>query len=396
MKCTPPPPKKVVPVGTQGPPTAGSMGTASTGTSSGTSATSTTSSTTSTQWPSSSLGFNNDNPGNISNLFLLLISILLIPPLLTMPLTPANGSNFCSWLNEITEFAIMSLDDLTFYDHPQPADAKETVVQLALLILVHWAARQYLHGAGTSLELMSVLKWRYMVFSRVAQLNLWVDYVNTVCNKSTLAAGVANTMQNKLMDLREAGVDLSKVAISGIVLQTGVELGTDLWPESQPAMAQQDSVESHANNVYVMASRPGLPSPCLETLANQGCFRCGSFNHYISQCLAPQGSSSFHPGVSHPSIPLSAPPTARDSSNFGVPFQPRPIPHNARHAFHAHYPVLTLAYALYLVSYAPPWVAPAPSGLRPADSYHPNYRQSSSTSAPSTVCTRGGNGRHQY
>jgi hypothetical protein len=342
----------------------------------------------------------------------------------------------------------MSLDDLTFYDHPQPADAKETVVQLALLILVHWAARQYLHGAGTSLELMSVLKWRYMVFSRVAQLNLWVDYVNTVCNKSTLAAGVANTMQNKLMDLREAGVDLSKVAISGIVLQTGVELDTDLWrefdlwfdqelssrkvtvlpfdmmvnlltdcqekvkatklgkncighpsafaAESQPAMAQQDSVESHANNVYVMASRPGWPSPCLATLANQGCFRCGSFNHYISQCLAPQGSSSFHPGVSHPSIPLFAPPTARDSSNFAVPFQPRPIPHNAGHAFHAHYPVLTLAYALYLVSYAPPWVAPAPSGLRPADSYHPNYWQSSSTSAPSTVCTRGGNGRHQY
>ncbi|PLW12310.1 hypothetical protein PCASD_25722 [Puccinia coronata f. sp. avenae] len=108
MKHTPPPTKKT-PTGTQGQPPAGSTGTGSTGATSTTSssATSGTSSTTSTQRPSfkeAAARFAMDDDK-----------------------LQADGSNFRSWLNEITEFAIMSLDDPTFFNHPQPADAKETV-----------------------------------------------------------------------------------------------------------------------------------------------------------------------------------------------------------------------------------------------------------------------------
>ncbi|PLW06611.1 hypothetical protein PCANC_04737 [Puccinia coronata f. sp. avenae] len=151
MKHTPPPTKKT-PTGTQGQPPAGSTGTGSTGATSTTSssATSGTSSTTSTQRPSLSLGFDNTTPQQHQHCFFSSHqNPPPPPPIFDYAADPRNrnaiskeaaarfamdddklqadGSNFRSWLNEITEFAIMSLDDPTFFNHPQPADAKETV-----------------------------------------------------------------------------------------------------------------------------------------------------------------------------------------------------------------------------------------------------------------------------
>ncbi|PLW19671.1 hypothetical protein PCANC_08943 [Puccinia coronata f. sp. avenae] len=152
MKRTPPPTKKTC-MGAQGQPPAGSTGTGSTGATSTTSssATSGTSSTTSTQCPSSSLGFDNTTPQQHQHCFFSSHQHPPPPPNLDYAADPQNrnaiskeaaarfatdddklqadGSNFRNWLNEITEFAIMSLDDPTFYGHPQPADAKETVAR---------------------------------------------------------------------------------------------------------------------------------------------------------------------------------------------------------------------------------------------------------------------------
>ncbi|PLW35491.1 hypothetical protein PCASD_12716 [Puccinia coronata f. sp. avenae] len=38
-----------------------------------------------------------------------------------------DGANFHSWLNEITKFAILSLDNPEFYNRPQPDSPKEVV-----------------------------------------------------------------------------------------------------------------------------------------------------------------------------------------------------------------------------------------------------------------------------
>lgn len=142
MKRTPPPPKKGVTAGKQGPPAAGLTGTGSTSALSGTSGTSTTSSNTSTQWPSLSLRFNSDTPRQQQQQSFFTPH----PSASDYAADPRNqndinneaatrfafdndklqddGSNIRNWLNKIMEFAIMSLDDPTFYDQPQPADAK--------------------------------------------------------------------------------------------------------------------------------------------------------------------------------------------------------------------------------------------------------------------------------
>ncbi|PLW08119.1 hypothetical protein PCANC_27634 [Puccinia coronata f. sp. avenae] len=199
MKHTPPPTKKT-PTGAHGQPPAGSTGTGSTGV---------TSTTSSSATKEAAARFATDDDK-----------------------LQADGSNFRNWLNEITEFAIMSLDDPTFYDHPQPADAKET---------------------------------------------------------STPAAGVATCMRNKLLDLCEAGLDLDNNTLCGIVWQTGVAQGSDLqrefdlridqelsrlkattlpkhragpptaFPaEARPTVTRQASIESHPDNVYVQAASIGF------------------------------------------------------------------------------------------------------------------------------------------
>ncbi|PLW34977.1 hypothetical protein PCANC_19766 [Puccinia coronata f. sp. avenae] len=201
MKHTPPTTKNT-PMGTQGNGPTGSTGTGSTGATSSTLATSGTSSTTSTQSPSSSLGFDNTTPQQHQQHFFSSAhqNPPPPPPIFDYAIDPCNrnsinkeaavrlasdddklqadGSNFCSWLNEITEFAIMSLDNPVFCDHPQPLDAKEIS-----------------------------------------------------CDKSTPAAGVANTIRNKLLDLCETGVELNEDTLCGIVLQNGVAQGTNLRQE---------------------------------------------------------------------------------------------------------------------------------------------------------------------
>ncbi|PLW07694.1 hypothetical protein PCASD_16344 [Puccinia coronata f. sp. avenae] len=87
----------------------------------------------------------------------------------------ADGSNFCSWLNKITEFSILSLDDPEFYDRPQPDGPKEVVACSSLLILIHRDVRQYLYGPLSSFQIMSKIKHWYTVFSQAAQLNHWTD-----------------------------------------------------------------------------------------------------------------------------------------------------------------------------------------------------------------------------
>jgi hypothetical protein len=167
MKHTPPNTKNT-PTGTQGEGPTGSTGTGSTGATSSTLATSGTSSTTSTQRLSSSWGFYNTTPQQHQQYFFSSAhqNPPPPPPIFDYAAEPRNrnsinkeevvrlasdddklqadGSNFCSWLNEIMEFAIMSLDNPAFYDHPQPLDAKEAVARSCLLISIYWLACQYL------------------------------------------------------------------------------------------------------------------------------------------------------------------------------------------------------------------------------------------------------------
>ncbi|PLW28482.1 hypothetical protein PCANC_23115 [Puccinia coronata f. sp. avenae] len=327
MKHTPPPTKKT-PTGAHGQPPAGSTGTGSTGVIS-------TTSSSATKEAAARFATDDDK-------------------------LQADGSNFRNWLNEITEFAIMSLDDPTFYDHPQPADAKET---------------------------------------------------------STPAAGVATCMRNKLLDLCEAGLDLDNNTLCGIVWQTGVAQGSDLrrefdlridqelsrlkattlpfntlvkaldnskhragpptaFPaEARPTVTRQALIESHPDNVYVQAasigfsSRPARPALRAPGPANRGCFRCGATDHYISQCNAPQSSP---PSFSAP--PASFPSSAPGHSPYPGQFIPCALPSATHHGYLAHYPVLTPSYAPYATSYGGRAPVPNP-GLRPADSYRPNYQQ---------------------
>ncbi|PLW40779.1 hypothetical protein PCANC_13545 [Puccinia coronata f. sp. avenae] len=119
MKHTPPTTKNT-PTGTQGKGPTGSTGTGSTGATSSTLATSVTSSTTSTQRPSSSLGFDNTIPQQHQQRFFSSAhqNPPSPPPIFDYAADPCNCKSINNWLNEITEFTIMSLDNPAFYDHP--------------------------------------------------------------------------------------------------------------------------------------------------------------------------------------------------------------------------------------------------------------------------------------
>jgi hypothetical protein len=152
---------------------------------------------------------------------------------------------------------------------------------------------------------MCELKQRYLVFSRAGQLNLWEDLLNIKCDKSIAAAEVSASFRNKIIDLAEARLSLTEDNIMGLLLHSSIPRGSSLCQEfdrrvdqeltgrqrrilefsemvdlltdcqekvqannsgrsrvpnpsafSSNGQERRASVESHANNIYVMAGHP--------------------------------------------------------------------------------------------------------------------------------------------
>ncbi|PLW33914.1 hypothetical protein PCASD_13881 [Puccinia coronata f. sp. avenae] len=344
----------------------------------------------------------------------------------------ADGSNFRAWFREICEFALMSLDDADFYLKDRRNDTRDPIARTVLLSSLNRSIRSPYYDLHTSFEIMRDLKQRYVVFSRAGQLNLWEDFLNIKCDESTAAAEVSASFRNKLIDLSEAGLSFTEDNIMGLVLQNCVKRGTPLRQEfdrridqeltgrrkrvlefselvdlltdcqekikadtssksriphpsafmsEAPAGPQRSaSIESSPDNIYVMASRPSRP-PGRPPAIYQGCFRCGSSNHMIAQCTAPQTVPPTSNLVGNNQYTHQFPPS---QNHFRSP----PVYHPP--GYQAHYPVLTPPVSNHSFTPARNFVArhinqPSLSnGGRPADYYRPSYgnRSQGNTTGP--------------
>ncbi|PLW51189.1 hypothetical protein PCANC_11436 [Puccinia coronata f. sp. avenae] len=272
---------------------------------------------------------------------------------------------------------------------------------------------------------MRELKQRYVVFSRAGQLNLWDDLLNIKCNESTAAAEVSASFRNKIIDLAEAGLTLTKDNMLGLMLHSFISRGSSLRQEldrrvDQELTGQQHrvlefsemvdlltdcqekvradnssksrapnpsafategnatcrtSVESHPDNIYVMAGRPGPANPRPPAVYH-GCFRCGSTSHMIAQCPSTMNYHTGAPGLGSGSYQHAHTPVSN-----GV--QPRLLPLLQPPGYQAHYPVLTPpvpgfsngapANRGFLARQQQP--GSANTNFHPADYYRPSYNQ---------------------
>ncbi|EFP83840.1 uncharacterized protein PGTG_09553 [Puccinia graminis f. sp. tritici CRL 75-36-700-3] len=321
-----------------------------------------------------------------------------------------DGSNFRDWLREIRELALLCFNREDWYDADRSHDRFDILAKSALLISVCRPIKADLYDVGSSHAIMQQLRRRFTTFSRAAQLNKWIDLFKVPCDKNSEPSSIATLYRHRLADLRDAGVCITADSILSIILHCSIAHGTKLrhefdmaidrelsvdqddplsfnnhidiltacrekvraresdrhrnplpsgfsagFHQSQPP-ARSASVESHPDNVYVLAGRPAnFKSPAPGT--TRTCFRCGATGHLISNCTAPPTFPAAH----------------RDF--HGVP-PPPPPPGLMGPQYQAYYPILAPPFPPF-PPFLPPPPPPAPAPLRPADSYRPVYKQPS-------------------
>jgi hypothetical protein len=294
--------------------------------------------------------------------------------------------------------AFSFLWDERFYVSDRRGHPLERAARGILLGSVDTSIRFDLYNFTRSDAMLRAIKGRFGTISRATQLSRWRDLFHLAITADTNANEVSSLYRSRFDDLLASGIPLSRDAILGLILQSSIPHGTDLRNEFDQRMdmelswnnnaaprfdrvidllsasisrlsvrardRQQDmvpqmlatdapmrrssSIESHPGNVYGMAGQPERrPENRLRT-----CFRCGSAAHQIAECTEPPRQSRqplSHSYRAHPDqftahYPIITPPTG-----YRQPAPPCPPPNPAQ-------------------------AAPAP-GLRPADSYRPDYRR---------------------
>ncbi|PLW33063.1 hypothetical protein PCASD_12912 [Puccinia coronata f. sp. avenae] len=283
-----------------------------------------------------------------------------------------DGSNFRAWFREICEFALMSLDDADFYLKDMRRDICDPIARMVILSSINRSFRSPYHDFKYSFEIMRELKQRYVVFSRAGQLNLWDDLLNIKCDESTAAAEVSASFRNKIIDLAEAGLTLTKDNVLGLMLHSSISCGSSLRQELDRRVDQK--ITGRQRRVLEFSEMVDLLTDCQETVrADNSSKSCApnpsafATEGDATRCAPGLGSGVYQHvptpisnGVQHRLPPLLQPP-----------------------GYQAHYPVLTPPVPGF------PNGAPANQGFsacqqqpgsantnfRPADYYRPSYNQ---------------------
>ncbi|KAA1129718.1 hypothetical protein PGTUg99_035274 [Puccinia graminis f. sp. tritici] len=96
-----------------------------------------------------------------------------------------DGTNFRIWLRDIQEFALMTLNDNTYFKADHSHDPLDRVAKAALLLSLHRSIKADLYELSSSFKIMSQIKRRFTTFSHAAQLNKWADMFSIPCDRTT-------------------------------------------------------------------------------------------------------------------------------------------------------------------------------------------------------------------
>ncbi|OAV86257.1 hypothetical protein PTTG_06542 [Puccinia triticina 1-1 BBBD Race 1] len=266
-----------------------------------------------------------------------------------------SGSNFRTWLMKMEELADFALDYCNFYFEDFSRHPVDHIACVIFCIALSDEIKEDINHRDSCYAIMISIRRCFTTFSRAAQINRWAALKSIGCDTETPATTIAATYRRRLLDLKESGATLTQDSIFGMMLQDSIAQGSPLRQEfdyrvdqelaarhqipllfvemidllnncqekvrgraaahrgsvppstfeaePQPTSAQNNSVESHPDNVYTLASRPAkFNKPASSQVRN--CFRCGSSGHLIEACpVSPdavqKNAPTVHQGRSH-------------------------------------------------------------------------------------------------
>ncbi|OAV91262.1 hypothetical protein PTTG_28014 [Puccinia triticina 1-1 BBBD Race 1] len=252
-----------------------------------------------------------------------------------------SGSNFRTWLMKMEELADFALDYRNFYFEDFSRHLVDHIACVIFRIALSNEIKEDINHRDSCYAIMISIWHRFTTFSRAAQINRWAALKSISCDQQTPATTIAATYRRRLLDLKESGAALTQDSIFGMMLQDLIAQGSPLRQEfdyrvdqelaarrqipllfvemidllndcqekvcgreaahrvsvppltfeaePNPTACRSNSIESHPDNVYTMATRP-LKFKNSTTQA-RNCFRCGSGSHLIGTCPVPESSS---------------------------------------------------------------------------------------------------------
>ncbi|OAV92362.1 hypothetical protein PTTG_27661 [Puccinia triticina 1-1 BBBD Race 1] len=234
-----------------------------------------------------------------------------------------SGANFHTWLTKMEELADFALDYRNYYYKDFSCHPVDHIARVIFWIALSDKIKEDINHADSCYAIVISIRQQFTTFSRAAQINRWAALRSVECDQGIPATTVAATYRRRLLDLKESGASLTQDSIFGMMLQESIAQGLPLqqefnyrvdqelaarrkvcgWEaahlgsvrpltfaaEPNPTAFRSNSIESHPDNVYTMATRPAkfknLPSQV------RNCFCCGSSSHLIGACSVPPESA---------------------------------------------------------------------------------------------------------
>jgi hypothetical protein len=262
-----------------------------------------------------------------------------------------DGSNYRTWLKDMEMIGLNFLQDKDFFNGPCIRPRMSGAGRRILLAVVDPSMKSELYSLDSAFSMMEALKARFSGVSKARMIAKWQELRRISVDMGTNPASVATQMKAIIDELNDMGCYLSYDDVLPLIIHEAVAQGSPLrfefdrridaefslnnhhpitfektWKTLSAAINQvqasstlddrqtgvrfmsssaqavrEDSIISHEDNVYVMASNPN-PS-------KRVCFRCKSTTHLIGQCTAadPNQNRQARPQyISHTNQPFNA------------------------------------------------------------------------------------------
>ncbi|OAV94756.1 hypothetical protein PTTG_26869 [Puccinia triticina 1-1 BBBD Race 1] len=246
----------------------------------------------------------------------------------------ANGTNLARWLNELMEIGSAHMLNGEFFFKPITNLTFEKIARMAALEGVHGSLVSDLQRANSALEMLSLLKKRFSVVLRAAQMNVFNWFLNFSVDKSE-SAGLSSLMRNLYTEWNNLNVRIHSDAFFGFMFQRAVmnslvPFKKDFEQRIENAMQNNDSKscpkfdlhvntfdvckKQHADLTTLDTTLTNSSAPSVLFAASDGdefdfdafladipeanwpdaldfyaatahrCWQCGAPNHYLQDC----------------------------------------------------------------------------------------------------------------
>ncbi|OAV90106.1 hypothetical protein, variant 1 [Puccinia triticina 1-1 BBBD Race 1] len=245
----------------------------------------------------------------------------------------ANGANLTQWLKELEEIGRSNMSDGDFFTQPIQNTTFEKIARMVVLEGVHPSLVPDLQRAKSALEMLSILKKRFLVVSRAAQMNVWNRFLDFSVNDAE-GAGLSSTMRNLYTEWNNLNVRIHSDAFFGFVFQQAVmqslvAFKNDFLQWVKTSMQHDESKSTpkfdFLVNTFDICKKQNADSKSEETLADSSapsvllaeggeeevnfdalladvpeenwpdvldfyattahwCWQCGAADHYLSEC----------------------------------------------------------------------------------------------------------------